>query len=117
MSVRRISPNLLARDPAALAAFYGDVFGLTLRMDMGWISFLDTGSDSPTSLQLASEGGSGTDLPVISIEVDDLDPILNRLRAAGSHPVYGPINEPWGIRRFFFRDPEGNLINVATHSE
>ena len=117
MNVRRITPNLFAKEPTALAAFYGDVFGLTLRMDMGWISFLDTGAASATSLQLANEGGSGTDLPAISIEVDDLDPILNRLRATGLQPTYGPKTEPWGIRRFFFRDPEGNLINVATHSE
>ena len=117
MNVRRITPNLPAEDPTELAAFYGQVFGLKLQMDMEWISFLDTGANSPTSLQLASEGGSGTELPAISIEVDDLDAVLVRLKTANLSPVYGPVVEPWGIKRFFFRDPAGNLVNVATHHE
>jgi catechol 2,3-dioxygenase-like lactoylglutathione lyase family enzyme len=99
-----------------LAAFYHDVFGLTLQMDMGWITILSSGTDSAPSLQLASEGGSGTDLPAISIEVDDLLATLDRLQAAGLHPSYGPTQEPWGITRFFFRDPAGNLVNVASHT-
>jgi len=33
----RITPDLPAYNPTEPAAFYGDVFGLTLRMDMGWI--------------------------------------------------------------------------------
>jgi len=49
--------------------------------------------------------------------VDDLDTILGRLRKAGGHPVYGPTIKPWGIAGFFFRDPAGNLVNVATHHE
>lgn len=117
MAVLRITPNLPTANPSELAKFYGDTFELMLRMDMEWITFLDTGYESPTSLQLASEGGSGTDLPVISIEVDNLDQILDRLHTAGLHPEYGPVQEPWGIRRFFFRDPAGNLVNVATHQE
>ena len=46
-----------------------------------------------------------------------LDAALAALRATGAEPVYGPVQEPWGIRRFFLRDPEGNLVNVAQHRE
>lgn len=29
--------------------------------------------------------------------------------------AYGPVAEPWGVRRAYLRDPEGNLINVLCH--
>ncbi len=28
----------------------------------------------------------------------------------------GFTDEPWGIRRFFVRDPDGVVVNVASHS-
>ena len=37
MTVRRIVANLTASDPAQARAFYGDLLGLDLVMDMGWI--------------------------------------------------------------------------------
>lgn len=116
MQVTRIIPNLHARDPAALAAFYGQIFGLRVEADMGWIAFLTGEAERPVRLQLAAEGGSGTELPAISIGVDDLDTALARLRDAGHTPVYGPVTEPWGVRRFYLRDPEGNLVNVVMHN-
>ena len=27
----------------------------------------------------------------------------------------GPVNEPWGVRRFYVRDPFGRLLNILTH--
>lgn len=116
MQVTGIIPNLPSPDPAALAAFYRDVFGLTVEHDMGWIVFLGEATEKPLRMQVASEGGSGTELPVISVGVDDLDEALSRVRAAGIEPDYGPVLEPWDVRRFYFRDPAGNLINVVTHS-
>jgi hypothetical protein len=29
--------------------------------------------------------------------------------------VYPLRDEPWGVRRFFARDPEGTIINVIAH--
>jgi predicted enzyme related to lactoylglutathione lyase len=116
MRVTQIIANLPAPDPADLAAFYRKVFDLTVEHDMGWIAFMRAPSDMPVRLQLASEGGSGTDLPVISIGVDDLEEALAKARAAGIEPAYGPVDEPWGVRRFYLRDPAGNLVNVVTHS-
>src|SRR3954466_12293687 len=26
---------------------------------------------------------------------------------AGPEVIYGPVDEPWGVRRFFVRDPQG----------
>jgi len=113
MAVTRIVANLAAPDPVGLARFYAEVFGLKLPFDMGWIAFLTGDSTQKIELHTASEGGSRTDLPVISIGVDDLAATEMAVRAAGAEVVYGPITEDWGIRRFFFRDPAGNLVNVV----
>jgi catechol 2,3-dioxygenase-like lactoylglutathione lyase family enzyme len=64
---------------------------------------------------LMREGGSGAPVPDISIEVDDLDAMLEKVRQAGYQVDYGPADEPWGVRRFYLRDPEGRLVNVLTH--
>jgi catechol 2,3-dioxygenase-like lactoylglutathione lyase family enzyme len=29
--------------------------------------------------------------------------------------AYGPADEPWGVRRFYVRDPFGKLINILSH--
>ncbi|AUH34376.1 VOC family protein [Paracoccus tegillarcae] len=113
MAVTRIVANLSAPDPLALAQFYQEVFDMDLPLDMGWISFLANNSTQKIELHTASEGGSGTELPVISIGVDDLDATEAAVRAARAEIVYGPIKEDWGLRRFYFRDPAGNLVNVV----
>jgi catechol 2,3-dioxygenase-like lactoylglutathione lyase family enzyme len=66
-------------------------------------------------VSVATEGGSGTPVPDISIEVDDLDEVERRVREAGLVIEYGPTSEPWGVRRFYVRDPLGRLINILTH--
>ena len=113
MAVTRIIANLTAPDPVGLAKFYAEIFELDLTFDMGWIAFLSADSTQKIELHTASEGGSGTELPVISIGVEDLDATEAAVRAAGAEIAYGPTKEPWGLRRFFFRDPAGNLVNVV----
>ncbi|NCP19607.1 MAG: glyoxalase [Erythrobacter sp.] len=113
MAVTRIVANLSAADPTKLAEFYRDIFELDLSLDMGWISFLQNGKQQNIELHTASEGGNGTQLPVISIGVDDLSATETRVRQAGMEIVYGPATEEWGLTRFYFRDPEGNLVNVV----
>jgi len=113
MRVTRIVANLTAPDPIGLAKFYAEVFALDLPFDMGWIAFLSGKTTQKIELHTASQGGSGTELPVISIGVDDLDAAQAAVRAAGAEVVYGPVSEAWGLRRFFFRDPAGNLVNVV----
>jgi len=113
MAVTRIVANLTAPDPVALAKFYAQVFELDLPFEMGWIAFLEKNTKQKIELHTASEGGAGTDLPVISIGVDDLDATEVAVRGAGAEVVYGPVVEAWGLRRFFFRDPAGNLVNVV----
>ncbi|MXO63853.1 VOC family protein [Qipengyuania oceanensis] len=113
MAVTRIVANLRAENPARIADFYRRVFGLHLALDMGWITFLEGDSQQKVEMHAASQGGNGTDVPVISIGVDDLEGCEEAIRAAGAEIVYGPVKEEWGLRRFFFRDPAGNLVNVV----
>lgn len=67
-------------------------------------------------ISFLSEGGSGTPVPDLSIEVDDLDAALERMKTAGVAIEYGPADEPWGVRRFYVRDPFGKLVNILTHT-
>lgn len=116
MTVRRIVPNLQASDPQAARAFYGELFGLDVVMDHGWIvTFAAEGQAAMPQVSIASEGGSGTPVPLLSIEVDDADLIYSRAKAAGTEIVYDITNEPWGVRRFFMRDPFGNIVNILAH--
>jgi len=116
MVVRRIVANIQAPDPAAARAFYGDILGMEVVMDHGWIVSFATDIATTPQVSFAREGGSGTPVPDLSIEVDDLDDVLARVRRAGLPTEYGPATEPWGVRRFYVRDPFGRLVNVLTHT-
>jgi catechol 2,3-dioxygenase-like lactoylglutathione lyase family enzyme len=116
MKVKRIVPNVAAPRPAAAGAFYRDILGLDLVMDQGWImTFAADGSASRPQISIASEGGSGTTVPDLSIEVDDVYEALRRVAAAGLAVEYGPTREPWGVTRFYVRDPFGRLVNILAH--
>ncbi len=115
MKVRRIVANIASPDLAAARRFYGEALGLELLMDHGWIATWGSAETMRVQLGIASEGGSGTPVPDLSIEVDDLDEAEARLRAAGFAPEYGPVDEPWGVRRLHVRDPFGKLVNVLVH--
>ncbi|MGL3823153.1 VOC family protein [Sphingopyxis sp. R3-92] len=115
MVVQRVTANIAADDVSAAKSFYGDILGMDIVMDHGWIiTFAGTGNQSP-QISFASEGGSGTPVPDLSIEVDDLSPVHRRIVDAGLLIEYGPVTEPWGVERFFVRDPFGRLLNILSH--
>ena len=116
MKVLRIVANIAGTDTARAQHFYGDLLGLDLLMDHGWIRTYGNAQRAAVQLSVASEGGSGTPVPDLSIEVDDLEVALARMRGAGVDIEYGPVNEPWGVRRFYVRDPHGRLVNILEHA-
>jgi len=116
MKVKRIVANISTQDIAQAKRFYQDVLGLDLLMDHGWIQTFGSGTAMSVQVSVASEGGSGTPVPDLSIEVDDVDDAFERMKAAGFPIEYGPANEPWGVRRFYVRDPFGKLVNVLAHT-
>ena len=115
MKVKRIVGNVEAADPSAAKRFYQDVLGLELLMDLGWIATYGSAQKMSVQVSFMSQGGSNMPVPDLSIEVDDLDAALGRMLAAGFPIEYGPADEPWGVRRFFVRDPFGKLVNILTH--
>jgi catechol 2,3-dioxygenase-like lactoylglutathione lyase family enzyme len=54
-------------------------------------------------------------VPDISIEVDNFDEVHRRAILGGFKIEHGPVTEPWGVKRFYVRDPFGRLVNVLTH--
>jgi catechol 2,3-dioxygenase-like lactoylglutathione lyase family enzyme len=116
MQVKRIVANVSTPDPSRAGVFYKDVLGLDLLMDHGWLQTYGNQNDMQVQVSFASEGGSGTPVPDLSIEVDEVDTALERMTAAGFAVTYGPVDEPWGVRRFFVRDPFGRLVNILSHS-
>jgi catechol 2,3-dioxygenase-like lactoylglutathione lyase family enzyme len=115
MAVKRIVPNIAANRVEDAKAFYSEILGLELVMDHGWILTFAAGRPAPPQISIATEGGAGTAVPHVSIEVDDLDEIHARMLAAGCSIEYGPTSEPWGVRRFYVRDPFGHLLNILVH--
>jgi catechol 2,3-dioxygenase-like lactoylglutathione lyase family enzyme len=115
MKVKRIVSNVAASDVDKASAFYEKVLGLKVLMDLGWIRTYGSSAKMTVQISVMSEGGSGTPVPDLSIEVDDVEAALTRVRKAGIAIEYGPADEPWGVRRFFVRDPFGKLVNILQH--
>jgi catechol 2,3-dioxygenase-like lactoylglutathione lyase family enzyme len=116
MKVKRIVANIETADIAAADTFYRRILGLEVAMDHGWLRTYVSDAKMTVQVSVASQGGSGTPVPDLSIEVDDLEGMLERMKASGIPVEYGPVTEPWGVRRFYVRDPFGKLINVLQHA-
>lgn len=117
MTVLRIVANIDAKSVDAVRSFYVDMFGLKAVMDHGWIVTLASGQTASVQLSIATEGGSGTSVPDFSIEVEDVDAAYARAKALGHEIAYDLTNEPWGVRRFYLRDPAGKLLNILSHHD
>jgi catechol 2,3-dioxygenase-like lactoylglutathione lyase family enzyme len=115
LKIKRIVSNVETSNVEKAEAFYHDILGLRLVMDHGWIRTYGSNSKMTVQVSFASEGGSGTAVPDMSIEVDDIETALERVKKAGIPIEYGPQSEPWGVRRFYVRDPFGKLINILQH--
>jgi catechol 2,3-dioxygenase-like lactoylglutathione lyase family enzyme len=115
MTVRRIVANIETKDAAAARRFYHDVLGLDVLMDQGWIATYGSDEQMQVQVSFMTQGGSGTPVPDLSIEVDDVDAALAAMKAAGFAIEYGPADEPWGVRRFYVRDPFARLVNILSH--
>jgi catechol 2,3-dioxygenase-like lactoylglutathione lyase family enzyme len=115
VKVKRIVANIDTRDIAAAKRFYQDVLGLEVLMDHGWLTTYGSNAKMTVQISFASQGGSDTPTPDLSIEVDDVDAALEKVKQAGIPIEYGPADEPWAVRRFFVRDPFGKLVNILSH--
>lgn len=115
MTIKRIVANIATTDVAEVTTFYRELFDLDVAMDFGWIATLASATSAPVQISIASQGGSGTAVPDLSIEVEDVDVIHQKALDLGVAITYPLTNEPWGVRRFYIQDPTGKLLNILSH--
>jgi len=120
VSIRRVVPDLASKRLENTRAFYVNVFGFQVAMDMpinrGRIVTLIS-PDNPTAQisLLSGHPSTSPQEPNLTIEVQDADAVHAKAVADGAQIVYPLTTEPWGVRRFYVSDPDGVIINVMTH--
>jgi catechol 2,3-dioxygenase-like lactoylglutathione lyase family enzyme len=113
--IRRVVPNVQGDRVAESRAFYEDVIGLKLGMDLGWIVSFGSPTNPTAQLSVISRDASAGVHPDVSIEVEDVDVVHAQALAQGAEILHPLTDEPWGVRRFFVRDPNGAVVNVMMH--
>lgn len=116
MRVNRIVPNLKATDAWAGHTFYSEFLGLEKAFDIGWIATFRSPDNRSMQVSLVSaDATAAEDSAVISVDVDDVDAAYDLAQRLGYDIVHPLTDETWGVRRFFVRDPYGNVINIVSH--
>jgi predicted enzyme related to lactoylglutathione lyase len=114
MAVRRIIPYHESPDFEATRVFYTRVLGLEEgNFGGGYIGF-----GSEQAQVVFAPPGVEPVLPDMGVDVDSreaVDAAHAQALRAGHEVIYGPVDEPWGVRRFFVRDPHGVVISVLAH--
>ncbi len=112
-------PVITTDRPAETRAFYEGILGFRVAMDEDGMLMLASRSTPTTQVIIAWKSASAVDPELVqvdvSVEVDDVDAAFERAVTDGLQIVRELRDEPWGIRRFFVRDPSGRTLNVASH--
>lgn len=107
--------EIIARDQAAMQAFYTQVFGWQYRVGTGGFAYVDFPLQTRPLL-----GGIGQAVPRVPgfepghsfyLLVDDLDATITQALAAGGARYMDPT-EADGYHFAMIRDPEGNPIGL-----
>lgn len=115
--------TLFAEDLAATTQFYRDVFGLSTVFEGDTSAVFKFGNTlinlltvsqvdeliAPAQM-VASNAGSRA---VYTLQVDDVDATVAELQRHGVQLLNGPIDRPWGVRTASFKDPAGNIWEIA----
>ncbi|MGH3715286.1 MAG: VOC family protein [Micromonosporaceae bacterium] len=117
MRARRITANLRVADIETAKSFYTDYLGLTTEeFNMGWVARY-TSPETGTNVQLVTRDASSPEDSVISVHTDDVDAAYEEARKLGYQIVHPLTTEPWGVRRFLVRAPDGNVVNIVLHRD
>ena len=119
-------------DPEESLAFYRDVLGFEVRLDVGggkmrWITVgpvnqpgtsivlhppaADPGTTDDERRLIAEMMAKGT-YAIIVLATPDLDGVFERVQASDAEVVQEPTDQPYGVRDCAVRDPAGNLIRI-----
>ena len=120
-SIRAVDYTVvLVRDMAAMRRFYEGIlcFPLTRELSEGWIEYQIGG----TTLALSRPHRTAKDVPTptgsasvqlaFRVGVDDVDRCADELLRHGVDLLEPPTDQPFGHRTLFFRDPDGNLLEI-----
>ncbi|RKE82139.1 MULTISPECIES: VOC family protein [unclassified Chryseobacterium] len=113
--VKRIVVNIKTNDLSRAHQFYQDILELDVLMDHGWIKTLGNEEEAKVQISFAEQGGNDTEVPDLSIEVDNVNEVYEKMKKAGFEITYELTHEEWGVRRFFVIDPFDRLINILSH--
>ena len=117
MHAKRIMANLKVADVNAAKDFYTGFLGLSNEeFNMGWVARY-TSPDSGASVQLVTGDAGAAEDSVISVHTDDVDAAYAEAQELGYEIALPLRTEPWGVRRFFVRAPDGSLVNVVHHPD
>lgn len=115
---RRIVPNLNVADASAGQDFYTEFLGLEKAMDSGWIASFRCPDDHSVQVNVVSTDATAPEDAAVSINLDsaaDVDAAYEEAQRRGYDIVHPLTDEPWGVRRFFVRDPNGVVVNIVGH--
>jgi len=115
VTVHRIVPNLDVSDTRIGREFYRDLLGLREAFDLGWIVNFRSPRYPDAQLSLVSRDATAPEDSVLTAEVFDVERLYIEAQGRGYEIVHPLTEEPWGVRRFFLRDPHGHVINVVQH--
>jgi catechol 2,3-dioxygenase-like lactoylglutathione lyase family enzyme len=73
--------------------------------------------DTGAHVQLVTRDASAPEDSVISVHTPDVEGAYEEARRLGYEIVHPLTTEPWGVRRFFVRAPDGNVINIVQHRD
>ena len=111
---------IFVRDMAAMRRFYEDVLGMSLLRELSanWIEY----GLGPNTLALAKPGRTAADAPIpagsaslqlaFKVSASEVDACADELVQHGVALLSPPTNQPFGHRTLFFRDPDGNLLEI-----
>ena len=118
MNPTGVTANLPATDISEVRAFYMDYLGLSVEeMNLGWVARFST-PDGRASVQVVTRDQSAPVDSQLSVHVgDDVEAAYEEAQRRGYEIVHPLTTEPWGVRRFFVRAPNGSVINIVSHSD
>jgi catechol 2,3-dioxygenase-like lactoylglutathione lyase family enzyme len=115
MPVNRTVPNIESETPEKSIEFYEGFLGLKVAMQKEWIITFVSESNPASQISIIRHDESELPHPDVSIEVDDVDHMFAKAKEQHINIVYPITDEPWGVRRFFVKDPNGKVINILSH--
>ncbi|MDN5789466.1 MAG: VOC family protein [Micrococcales bacterium] len=118
MQPTHIFADLAVPDIAEAREFYQDFLGLSdEQVKMDWVTRFQS-PDGQAVVQLVTHDATAPCNAAISVTVgDDVEEAYEEARRRGYEIVHPLTTEPWGIRRFLVRGPDGNVVNINSHKD